>query len=49
VIRTEEAEGRYVVVLDDVHGADITGLEIENAEITGEKIKSIHSSGINYE
>ena len=46
VIRTEEADGRYAVVLDDVHNAGITALEVENDEITGEKIKTIRSSGI---
>ncbi len=37
VIRTEEADGRYAIVLDDVHKADITGLKIENEGITSER------------
>ena len=47
VITTEEADGRHAVVLDDVHKADITGLEVHNDGMTGEKIKAIRSSGIN--
>lgn len=48
VIRTEEADGRYAVVLDDVHKADVIGLKVINEGITGEKIKTIRSSRINY-
>lgn len=48
VIGTEEADGRYAVVLDDVHNAGITGLEVKNEGITGEKIKTIRCSGIGY-
>ncbi|MCE5178386.1 MAG: endopygalactorunase [Porphyromonadaceae bacterium] len=48
VIRTEEADGRYAIVLDDVHKADITGLKIENEGITSERIRAVRSFGINY-
>jgi len=48
MIRTEEADGRYAVVLDDVHKADVIGLKVINEGITGEKIKTIRSSRINY-
>jgi len=48
VIRTEVADGRYAIVLDDVRKADIVGLKIENEGITDKRIKAVRSSGINY-
>jgi len=48
VIRTEKADGRYAVVLDDVHKADVIGLQVINEGTNNEVIKTVHSSGINY-
>lgn len=46
VIGTEEADGRYAIALDDVHGADITGLEMTDEGTAGDKIKMVRSTGI---
>ncbi len=45
-IKTEKADGRYAVVLDDVHNAKITRLKVTNEGVADEAIKIIRSSGI---
>lgn len=49
MIGTEDADGRYALVLDDVHNANITGLKVTNKGTAGKRVKSVRSSRINYE
>ncbi|WP_291529425.1 glycosyl hydrolase family 28-related protein [Bacteroides sp. UBA939] len=46
-INTEQKDGRYAVVLDDVIGAEIKGLQVEEGITEKEKVKTIRSKDVN--